>query len=293
MTITPINVGAAPNDGNGDTARAAFTIHNDNFTDPTNAAAFSSVALGRKNLLINDFSVNQKVVSGTVVLSAGVYGHDRFKAGSGGCTYTFSKSAGVTTIIISAGTLLQIIEGSDMPSSPVVLSWTGSAQGRINGGTFGASGAVTATTTGGSNTTVEFNTGTLSKPQLELGDTVTDFEFVSPATQLARCQPYFQKSYDLTVVPGTITTVGNHKNEGIGTASPLNTVFYITQLRATPTVTFYSPATGAIGKVDVAGTGDVDANSGDVGENSLVWFPSATPALGINYGVQYTLDAEL
>jgi len=39
MTINTINVGAAPNDGNGDPARTAFSIHNNNFTDTDNMAA--------------------------------------------------------------------------------------------------------------------------------------------------------------------------------------------------------------------------------------------------------------
>jgi len=39
MTINTINVGAAPNDGNGDPARTAFGIHNSNFTDTANSAA--------------------------------------------------------------------------------------------------------------------------------------------------------------------------------------------------------------------------------------------------------------
>jgi len=39
MTINAINLGAAPNDGNGDPARTAFGIHNDNFSDAANMAA--------------------------------------------------------------------------------------------------------------------------------------------------------------------------------------------------------------------------------------------------------------
>tara|TARA_R110002074_G_scaffold121968_1_gene256498 strand:- start:17672 stop:18829 length:1158 start_codon:yes stop_codon:yes gene_type:complete len=147
--------------------------------------------LGR-NLLINgDFSLNQRAVSGTVVLSAGNYGHDRFKAGSGGCTYTFATSAGVTTITISVGTLQQVVEATNIPASDVILSWAGTAQGRIDSGTYGDSGLVTDTTTGGTNFTVEFDTGTVSNVQLEFGDTATEFEYVTPADQLARCQRYY------------------------------------------------------------------------------------------------------
>lgn len=39
MSIGTINLGAAPNDGNGDPARTAFGIHNSNFTDSANMAS--------------------------------------------------------------------------------------------------------------------------------------------------------------------------------------------------------------------------------------------------------------
>ncbi|MFN5350882.1 MAG: hypothetical protein ACK5A0_15345, partial [Polaromonas sp.] len=61
---------------------------------------------GFKNRIINgQLNINQRGVSGTVTLAAGAYGHDRFKAGASGCTYTFATSANVTTLTITAGTL--------------------------------------------------------------------------------------------------------------------------------------------------------------------------------------------
>lgn len=179
---------------------------------PTNAIL--APYLGR-NLLINaDFSINQRAVSGTVVLAAGEYGHDRFKAGAGGCTYTFATSTGVTTKTITAGTLLQVVEGATIPSSDIILSWTGTAQGRIDSGSYGNSGLVTDTTTGGSNVTVEFNSGTLAHPQLDRGAAVTDFKYVNPADQLARCQRYFERlsggelgeEFNMTSGPAANTT---------------------------------------------------------------------------------------
>jgi hypothetical protein len=148
---------------------------------------------GFKNRLINAQGlINQRGVSGTVTLTAGQYGHDRFKAGSSGCTYTFSTSNNVTTFTISAGSLIQVIEGLNLESGSHILSWTGTAQGRVAGGTYGATG-VTATVVGGTNTTVEFNTGTLSLPQLEKGSTATSFDYRPYGTELALCQRYFVK----------------------------------------------------------------------------------------------------
>lgn len=149
---------------------------------------------GFKNLLINsNFAVNQRNASGTVTLAAGAYGHDRWKAGSGGCTYTFSSTGGITTLNISSGTLMQVIEGANLRSGTNTLSWVGSAQGRIGSGSYGASG-VTASVAGGSNLSVEFGVGTVSTPQFERGETPSSYEFRPIATELSLCQRYYEIS---------------------------------------------------------------------------------------------------
>lgn len=155
----------------------------------------SGYELGMRNRIINgNFSINQRAVTGTVTLAAGAYGHDRWKAGASGCTYTFASSGGVTTLTISAGSLQQVIEDVNVPlgTNTCVMSWSGTAQGKIGAGSYGASG-VTASVTGGSNLTVEFNTGTLSNVQFEQGSTATPFEYRPYGTELALCQRYFEK----------------------------------------------------------------------------------------------------
>lgn len=186
MTIQEINIGTAPNDNTGDDPRTAGQKINSNFQSLLVRAA-------PKSLIINgDFSVNQREVSGVVTLTPGEYGHDRFKAGSSGCTYTFGSAGGITTINITAGTLTQIIETNNNPALTVSLSWAGTTQGRVNGGVYSDSG-ISETTIGGSNTIVEFNIGSLSHVQLEISDVATDFEFVHPDDQLARCKRYFER----------------------------------------------------------------------------------------------------
>ncbi len=145
---------------------------------------------GLRNKIINgNFGVNQRVVSGTVVLSAGQYGHDRWKAGSSGCTYTFASTAGVTTLTITAGSLQQPIEGANLLSGIHTLSWSGTAQGKIGTGSYSSSG-VTGSVTGGSNPTIEFNTGTLSLVQFEPGAIATPFEHRLYGVELTLCQRY-------------------------------------------------------------------------------------------------------
>lgn len=163
-----------------------------------------------RNRLINgDFSVNQRQVSGTVTLAAGVYGHDRWKAGASGCTYTFATSNGATTLTITAGSLQQVIEDVNVPSgvNTCVMSWSGTAQGKIGGGSYGASG-ITASVTGGATLTVEFNTGSLSKVQFEQGTIATAFESRHHGAELALCQRYFQN------VSGTFTGLASSATAG-------------------------------------------------------------------------------
>lgn len=161
-----------------------------------------------KNKLINpNFAVNQRAVSGTVVLAAGAYGHDRFKAGAGGCTYTFAMSLNVTTITISAGTLMQIIEGVNLFSGTHTLSWVGTATARIDTGAYSASG-VTGTAVGGTNQTCEWSTGTVSKVQYEEGAFATTLEKRLDTQEKLLCELYFQKTYDEGVAPGAATRAG-------------------------------------------------------------------------------------
>lgn len=171
---------------------------------------------GQKNKIINGiFAINQRAVSGTVNLSANAYGHDRFKAGSAGCSYTFSTAGGVTTITIASGTLTQVVEGVNIKSGAHVLSWSGTAQGRINGGTYGASGTVKATLTNGTNATIEFNAGTLTMVQLEFGETATGYDYRHYLTELNLCQHYFYRissiasQHPIASAQAYSTTAGN------------------------------------------------------------------------------------
>ena len=231
---------------------------------------------GTRNKIINgNFGVNQRAVSGTVVLTAGQYGHDRFKAGASGCIYTFATSANVTTLTISAGSLVQVIEDVNLFSGSVVLSWAGTAQGKIGGGSYGVSG-VLGTATGGTNMSVEFGTGTLSKVQLEFGSVATPFEHRPYGMELALCQVYCE--------------VASHTEEGIFymAATTAGVVYhqvqrFMVQKRALPTVSLtpqeviggFAAATITVGAVGIHGI-RVDCVATSSNTNS--WFRSGWTA---------------
>jgi hypothetical protein len=140
-----------------------------------------------KNVIRNPrFLINQREVSGSVVLAADDGGHDCWKGGAAGCTYTFAASGGYTTLTISAGTLVQIIEGDDLVTETYTLTWTGTAQASIDGGAYGDSG-MTASVTAGTNVAIEFDTGTVGKVQFERGTTGTAFEVRPKSVEFDLC----------------------------------------------------------------------------------------------------------
>lgn len=178
-----------------------------------------------RNRVINgNFAINQRNGAGTVNLTAGVYGHDRWKAGAGGAGYTFAASGADTTLTIFSGTLQQIIEGSNLEGGTFTLSWTGTAQGKIGGGSLSSS-PVSGTVTAGADLTIEFSTGTLGTVQLEAGSVATTFERRPIALEMAMCRRYYQLA-QFTVYKGSA---------GVSFAgSPTNV--YFERMRATPTI---------------------------------------------------------
>lgn len=181
---------------------------------------------GLRNRIINgQFAINQRAVSGTVTLTAGSYGHDRFKAGASGCTYTFASSQNGNVITISAGTLQQVIEGANLEGGVFVLSWFGTATARIDSGSYSASG-VTGTAVAGTNQTVEFGTGTVGRVQYELGTVSTTFEQRPIGMETGLCQRYYQ----YIGIGGTSQNYAGSGQQTRYTATPP------VQCRATPTI---------------------------------------------------------
>ena len=163
--------------------------------DGTNGVSTPNTFAFKNRIIDGGFTINQRGYVTNTSLTSGSYGHDRWKGGASNGTYTFTQaSAGVnTTITITAGSIIQVIEGANLPEGGTyVLSWTGTAQGKIGAGSFGASG-ITGTITAGTNTNIEFNTGTCGNVQLEVGSTATSFDYRPYGTELALCQRYYYK----------------------------------------------------------------------------------------------------
>jgi hypothetical protein len=134
--------------------------------------------------------------------------------------------------------------------------------------------------------------------QLEKGSTATSFDYRPYGTELALCQRYYEKSYNVDVVPGTATTAGAILFQ---VSSATQTCFnsqrpFAVQKRATPTITYYNPNSGAINSIrdasassdfSVLGNFHIGASStGAVATNSNV-------TANNQYQAHYTASIEL
>lgn len=201
-----------------------------------------------RNKLINpNFAINQRVKTGTVVLAAGAYGHDQWKAGASGCTYTFATANNITTITITAGSLQQVVEGVNLYSDGGLhtLSWQGTSQGKFGGMPYAPS-PCTGTIFGGVNYTVEFGPGTLALPQLEVGSVATPFEQRNYSQELTLCMRYMWKTFPANVAPAVNAGIAgafvfSQFTGGVNNQILFPSKAFVVQMAAAPTISLYNP----------------------------------------------------
>jgi hypothetical protein len=139
--------------------------------------------------------------------------------------------------------------------------------------------------------------------QLEVGAKATPFQTASGGSiqgELAMCQRYYEKSYDIATNPGTATSVGSIFSSSITGAVTTSFIGgdlrYKMTKRGTPTLTFYDGA-GNSGKltretIGGAATNNETASSANIGTNGCVVFSSGS-ASSSAIKFQFTADAEL
>jgi hypothetical protein len=133
----------------------------------------------------------------------------------------------------------------------------------------------------------------IARVQLEQGDVASDFEQRPAALEYALAARYYFKTYDLTVAPGTVTQTGFITFAASGTGGDQFIHSFPVRMRATPTLTSYSPETGTSGKVRDYGI-NADQTSSPLSSGS--WGIRGVSGAFVDqriYGLQYTADAEL
>ena len=206
-------------------------------------------SLNRQSIINGGFTVNQRGYTTSGTLASGSYGHDRWKAGSGGGDYTFTQLASSTQITIEAGkTLIQVIEDKNVVGGTYTLSWTGTAQARAGvdsatpSGAYADSPLAITSQTAGTVMSVEFDDGTLGEVQLNTGSVVLPFQPKSFAQELLDCQRYYEKSFNYSDSPTNQTHI-SHQTCGVAynttTIRPAEIQFLVRK-RSNPTMTIYS-----------------------------------------------------
>lgn len=90
----------------------------------------------------------------------------------------------------------------------------------------------------------------IGKVQLERSTVVSPFAKRSIQEELLLAQRYYEKSYELTTAPGTVTTTGQFRFRPSSSSTILaaSVQFQVRKMKS-PTVTIYNPSSGASGSV--------------------------------------------
>jgi hypothetical protein len=133
--------------------------------------------------------------------------------------------------------------------------------------------------------------------QLEKGVSATGYEYRQYGQELQLCQRYFQTTYNTGISPGTASTLGTVTRTLDATQLyPVLCWNLPTKMRATPTSTYYSPASGASGKISYnPGSVDVTAsnNNTDGMQNVSVILNGISISQSYGLFAHFTCSAEL
>jgi hypothetical protein len=204
-------------------------------------------------------------------------------AGTANYLYTYSIPAANTWTYITVSIPASSISGTFTSTTNgfgINCYWSLGAGSSVSGSTTGswnsslyrsATGAVSVV---GTNSATFYVTGV----QLEVGTKATPYEMQIYSDQLAQCQRYYSKSYNIDVAPGTVTYVGSLAAFSPTASSnrPVIPIFFPVSMRTTPTLTAYSPNNGASGNFY---NNDATANfavqtSINIGSSGASWLPS-------------------
>jgi hypothetical protein len=135
----------------------------------------------------------------------------------------------------------------------------------------------------------------IAQVQIEAGPVATPFERRLIGTELALCQRYFCKSYNLDVAPGAVTGAGYFLTFAHNTFTLQQTnVRFPVPMRTAPSATLYSSVTGASGVIrDNVTSNDRAAGFVNLGQSGGEINSVSALTAGNYYTFHFTASAEL
>lgn len=133
----------------------------------------------------------------------------------------------------------------------------------------------------------------LTGVQVEAGTNATAFEFTDFATELIKCERYFQKTYQYSDNPGTATASGSYVSRD-GTASSVSRYYPVqlhTRMRATPTVIPYDTL-GNVNRMRLGTANNQVAGVSSVSDHSFMIFANQANASHYVGYFHWTAEAE-
>ena len=127
--------------------------------------------------------------------------------------------------------------------------------------------------------------------QVEPGSVATNFDYRPYPTELAMCQRYYEKSYNIATTPGT-ATFGGAQTVPPNTGSRQVGAQYQVRKRVNGTITLYSPGSGNSGNI-YAGGGNRAAIVPDAGECSFRLQVTGGIAISEDAAYHWVVDSEL
>ena len=206
-------------------------------------------------------------------------------------------------------------------SSARVVTWSAyyaNSADNFSAKTLISSGTINATTTAdffsfsfnagsnaGNGIAIELTTGGLGigetiiydQLQLEKSSIATEFECRLVSAEIILCQRYFYKTYNLATAIGSISLGGcvELKTQSTNSFHTFPTLKFSSFMRVSPTVTLYSPNTGASSSAyNTSSTLDVSAVSSLVGDSGTnVYINNVSIGAGVSLLVHVVASAEI
>ena len=149
------------------------------------------------------------------------------------------------------------------------------------------------TTGGAAGTAGAADTFDIGGIKLEVGSVATPYVATPLEETIARCQRFYQKSYNINVDPATSGGVGASSSLAIySSGSQSLGARWTTPMRAAPTVVIYPTGSTNTGKVtQTSNNAEVAATAGDIGMNGFQYISGSLPNTAAN-GVRFHWSAE-